>query len=89
MRPGIAGWAAVHGRHTSRFEDRLRLDVWYVDHWSLALDFRILVLTIAQVLRREGVAITQDTSEIAFPERFQAGLQEGDCRTDAEAARRD
>ena len=42
MRPGITGWAAVNGRHTLPFEDRLELDAWYVDNWSLALDFRIL-----------------------------------------------
>lgn len=78
MRPGITGWAAVNGRHTARFEDRLQLDVWYVDHWSLWLDVRIVALTLAQVLRREGVAVTQNQAEIGFPERFQAALERGD-----------
>jgi len=85
MRPGIAGWAAVNGRHTARFEDRLRLDAWYVDNWSLALDVRIIAMTIAQVLRREGVAVTQDPTEIDFPARFQAGLREGDPATRGDA----
>jgi sugar transferase EpsL len=78
MRPGITGWAAVNGRHTSRFEDRLRLDVWYVDHWNLWLDVRIIAMTLAQILRREGVAVVQDEADIDFPERFQSALQHGD-----------
>ena len=60
--PGITGWAAVNGRHTVRFDERLRLDVWYVDHWSLRLDLRIMWMTIIQVLRSEGVATTEDPS---------------------------
>ncbi len=78
MRPGITGWAAVNGRHSARFEDRLQLDVWYVDHWSLWLDVRIIWMTLAQVLRREGVSVTQDPAETEFPERFQAALRLGD-----------
>lgn len=65
--PGITGWAAVNGRHTLRFEERLALDVWYVDHWSLWLDLRILARTAWQVLRRSGVAATQDVSEVGAP----------------------
>jgi sugar transferase EpsL len=67
MRPGITGWAAVSGRHALKFEDRLKLDVWYVDNWTLALDAKILLLTIAQVLRRADVATTQDLAEVGFP----------------------
>jgi lipopolysaccharide/colanic/teichoic acid biosynthesis glycosyltransferase len=78
MRPGITGWAAVNGRHTVRFEDRLLLDAWYVDHWSVWLDVRIIATTLAQVLRREGVAVTQGDGEIDFPERFLVALQHGD-----------
>lgn len=77
MRPGVTGWAAVNGRHTTRFEDRLMLDVWYVDHWSLALDLRIVLMTLSQVLRREGVSVTQDQEDIDFPERFYTALQRG------------
>ncbi len=77
MRPGVTGWAAVNGRHTARFEDRLMLDVWYVDHWSLALDLRIVLMTLSQVLRREGVSVTQDQEDIDFPERFYTALQRG------------
>jgi lipopolysaccharide/colanic/teichoic acid biosynthesis glycosyltransferase len=81
MRPGITGWAAVNGRHALRFEERLELDAWYVDHWSLSLDIRILVMTIGQVLKRSSVRSTQDFVEIAFPARFEAGLAEGRPRS--------
>jgi lipopolysaccharide/colanic/teichoic acid biosynthesis glycosyltransferase len=54
--PGITGWAQVNGRNALTWEDKFRLDVWYVDHWSLALDVRILGLTAWKVLRREGIS---------------------------------
>jgi lipopolysaccharide/colanic/teichoic acid biosynthesis glycosyltransferase len=76
MRPGITGWAAVNGRDTARFEERLQLDVWYVDHWSLALDARILARTVSQVLRRTDASAVQDLSAIDFPSRFEASLEE-------------
>lgn len=53
--PGIAGWAQVNGRNTLSWEDKFRLDVWYVDHWSLGLDLRILAMTLWKVLKREGI----------------------------------
>jgi len=65
--PGITGWAAVKGRHTLRFDERLALDVWYVDHWSLWLDLKILGLTLSQVIRRVDVAEAQDIAEVGFP----------------------
>jgi sugar transferase EpsL len=54
--PGITGWAQVNGRNDLLWEDKFRLDVWYVDHWSLRLDVRILALTAWRVLRREGIS---------------------------------
>jgi len=65
--PGITGWAAVNGRHAIKFHERLKLDVWYVDHWSLWLDLRILARTVHQVLRRDSVSTTQDVAEIGAP----------------------
>ena len=53
--PGITGWAQVNGRNALTWERKLELDVWYVDHCSLKLDLKILGLTLARVLRREGV----------------------------------
>jgi sugar transferase EpsL len=72
VRPGITGWAVVNGRHAIGFEERLRLDAWYVDNWSLSLDTRILAMTIRQVLRRSGVWATQDPAEIGVPDRFRS-----------------
>jgi lipopolysaccharide/colanic/teichoic acid biosynthesis glycosyltransferase len=56
VRPGVTGWAQVKGRNALTWEERFRLDVWYVDHRSLWLDLRILMLTLVQVLRRQDVS---------------------------------
>ena len=55
VKPGITGWAHVNGRNAIGWEEKLALDVWYVDHRSLWLDLRIVFLTIKKVLVREGV----------------------------------
>jgi len=67
VRPGITGWAAVHGRNVLPFRDRLRLDVWYVDHRSFALDLRVLARTVAQVLRRSDAVPFEDNAGLGFP----------------------
>jgi lipopolysaccharide/colanic/teichoic acid biosynthesis glycosyltransferase len=54
--PGITGWAQVNGRNSLSWERKFELDVWYVDHWSLALDLTILWLTIKTVWRRTGIS---------------------------------
>ena len=54
--PGITGWAQVNGRNILEWEEKFRLDVWYVDHWSLGLDIRILWRTIISILKREGIS---------------------------------
>lgn len=56
VRPGVTGWAQVHGRNSTTWEERLAMDVWYVDHRSLWLDIRILAATVRTVLQREGVS---------------------------------
>jgi len=56
VRPGITGWAQVNGRNAQTWDERLRLDVWYVDHRSLWLDLRILFLTFVKVIHSEGVS---------------------------------
>jgi sugar transferase EpsL len=58
VRPGLTGWAQVNGRNAVSWPDKFRLDVWYVDHASLALDLRILAMTVRQVARREGITQT-------------------------------
>jgi lipopolysaccharide/colanic/teichoic acid biosynthesis glycosyltransferase len=55
VRPGITGWAQVHGRNSLSWDDQLDMDVWYVDHRSLWLDLQILGSTAATVLRRDGI----------------------------------
>ncbi|MDI6694325.1 MAG: sugar transferase [Anaerolineales bacterium] len=55
MLPGITGWAQINGRNALSWEDKFRLDVWYVDHWSFWLDVKILFLTLVKVLKREGI----------------------------------
>jgi lipopolysaccharide/colanic/teichoic acid biosynthesis glycosyltransferase len=54
VKPGITGWSQVHGRQDMTYEERFDRDVWYVDHLSLRLDLRILILTIGEVLKRTG-----------------------------------
>jgi sugar transferase EpsL len=56
VRPGITGWAQVNGRNALTWEQKFALDVWYVDHWSLCLDLKIIALTIWKVLTREGIS---------------------------------
>ncbi|MDQ7839608.1 MAG: sugar transferase [bacterium] len=56
VRPGLTGWAQVNGRNALSWEEKFRLDVWYVDNWSLALDLRIVLATLPKVLSREGVS---------------------------------
>ena len=54
--PGITGWAQVNGRNALTWEQKFKHDVWYVDHWSLWLDLRILAITMLKTLTREGIS---------------------------------
>jgi sugar transferase EpsL len=73
VRPGITGWAQVNGRNAIDWEEKFRLDVWYVDNRSLWLDLKILLLTIRKVFVREG--ISQDGQ--ATMERFRGSATRG------------
>jgi lipopolysaccharide/colanic/teichoic acid biosynthesis glycosyltransferase len=55
VKPGITGWAQINGRNSIPWEDRIKLDIWYVDNWSLWLDLIILKRTLKTVLKREGL----------------------------------
>jgi lipopolysaccharide/colanic/teichoic acid biosynthesis glycosyltransferase len=65
VRPGITGWAQVNGRNSISWTERIKLDVWYVDHWTPGLDARILFMTIGQVLRQRGVEDVPPPDDIA------------------------
>lgn len=54
VAPGLTGWAQVNGRNNTTWDEKFQMDVWYVDHLSLALDIRILALTVLRVLRSDG-----------------------------------
>jgi sugar transferase EpsL len=56
VKPGLTGWAQVNGRNSISWEDKFRLDVWYVDNRSLWLDIKILGMTVVQVLSRRGIS---------------------------------
>jgi lipopolysaccharide/colanic/teichoic acid biosynthesis glycosyltransferase len=66
VRPGLTGWAQVNGRNFRPWDERLALDVWYVENWSFWLDLKILALTAMKVLRREGVAVDATVVESRF-----------------------
>jgi len=55
VRPGMTGWAQVNGRNAISWQQKFEYDVWYVDHVSLSLDFKILLKTICKVFKREGI----------------------------------
>ena len=55
VRPGITGWAQVNGRNTAYYSQKFQMDVWYVDHLSLGLDLKILVMTVKNVFIAKDV----------------------------------
>ncbi len=68
VRPGITGWAQINGRNMCPWNERLSLDVWYVDHCSLWLDIKILVVTIFKVLKRDGISADTALVEVKLNE---------------------
>ena len=66
VKPGFSGLAQVNGRNALTWEEKFRLDVWYVDHQSIGLDFRIFLLTIWKVLRREGISAAGEATMSPF-----------------------
>ncbi len=56
IKPGITGWAQINGRNAITWEEKFKLDVWYVDHQSLWLDLKIIFMTIWKILKREGIS---------------------------------
>ena len=56
VRPGITGWAQVNGRNAISWDDKFKLDVWYIEHHTLWLDVKILWMTVSKVFKREGIS---------------------------------
>lgn len=75
VRPGVTGWAQVNGRNALSWEEKFRLDVWYVDHQSFWLDLKILLLTLKKVCVREGISAL---GEVTMP-KF-TGSKSGDVQ---------
>ncbi len=66
VRPGITGWAQVNGRNALSWDDKFKLDVWYVDNLSVWLDMNILWLTVRKVLVREGISAAGEATMTKF-----------------------
>lgn len=80
VRPGITGWAQVHGRNHCKLSKKFELDVWYIDHLSLWVDIKIIFLTIKNVLMREdigeGGSDMADIDDLGMEDRIQAYMKE-------------
>ena len=74
VRPGITGWAQIHGRNELKYSEKFVLDVWYVDHLSFLLDLKILLLTIKKVIQRSDVGHgnenDDDVDDLHFADRL-------------------
>jgi sugar transferase EpsL len=66
VKPGITGWAQVNGRNNISWEEKFKLDVWYVDNQSLLLDFKIILLTIKTIISRKGVNMHGNVTATRF-----------------------
>ena len=66
VKPGITGWAQINGRNSISWEEKFALDLWYIDHWSLWLDLKILFLTVAKIVSKEGIDEDQNTTSTEF-----------------------
>ncbi|OWL86389.1 sugar transferase [Halopseudomonas aestusnigri] len=66
VRPGVTGWAQVNGRNALSWEEKFKLDVWYVDNRSLWLDIRVLFLTVKKVLVRDGISAEGEATMSKF-----------------------
>jgi lipopolysaccharide/colanic/teichoic acid biosynthesis glycosyltransferase len=66
VRPGVTGWAQINGRNALSWEDKFKLDIWYVDNRSIWLDLKILYLTVKKVLIRDGIAAEGEATMSKF-----------------------
>jgi len=66
VAPGITGWAQINGRNSITWEEKFKLDLWYIDNWSLWLDLKILFLTVFKIVSKEGVDEDKNTTSTEF-----------------------
>ena len=66
LLPGITGWAQINGRNNISWEEKFKLDLWYVDHWRFWLDIKILWLTFAKVFKREDIRMDGEATTKFF-----------------------
>jgi lipopolysaccharide/colanic/teichoic acid biosynthesis glycosyltransferase len=66
LRPGLTGWAQINGRNALTWDEKFRLDVWYVDHRTFWLDLKIIALTAKRVFRREGISAAGEATMPRF-----------------------
>lgn len=66
VRPGLTGWAQVNGRNAISWEEKFKLDVWYVENQSLLLDLKILLLTLRKVIQRDGISAQGEATTTKF-----------------------
>jgi sugar transferase EpsL len=71
VKPGITGWAQINGRNAISWEEKFKLDIWYVDHYSFLLDLKIMFFTIVKVVKSEGINQPGE----ATTERFKGNIQ--------------
>ena len=66
VRPGLSGWAQVNGRNAISWEEKFKLDVWYVDNASFLLDLKIIYLTVKKVIVRDGISAEGEATMSKF-----------------------
>lgn len=66
VRPGLTGWAQVNGRNAISWEEKFRLDVWYVEHLSFLLDLKVIFMTVKKVICREGISAENAATVVEF-----------------------
>ena len=66
VRPGLTGWAQINGRNAISWEEKFALDIWYVDHHSVSLDAKILLLTVWRVFNRHGISAANEATMPVF-----------------------
>lgn len=66
VRPGVTGWAQVNGRNAISWDDKFKLDVWYVDNQSFLLDLKIIFLTVKKIIIREGISASGEVTMYKF-----------------------